>query len=515
MGEIHEEYGSHHLLEEMKEERNQMTIEEAFQRSGGMGKYQIIRMIIGLIILATCGMTPFTLPFLLQIKLTCPNDPTFCAPDHVCADSDIKYYYTNPDLHHYIISEFNLLCSFSFIAAIGSSYFLGATIDGYVLGQISDIFGRKLAILVGVLIAIFGLILFVSAHESTTWRFIIGIFIVGSSNYISPIVNFILDAAPGKYSNLIITIIFDGWAAYQIILGITMYLDFSWRVIILIMLIVFLLVVLILFFNQDGPRYLISKNNYAGAIELIQHIALVNGVKEFPQKAELLIETKTGESDRQFTIIDVFKYPSVRYNYIKVCIIFILIGSIYYGIVLDLTKLSGSVQLNTIISGIAELFGYSLAGVAANTRLGRKGTILASGVICGFAALLYSITQSTHQESEGLFTMLLFFLMKFGICGAYHIAWVFNAELFPTVIRGATMGASVLIARVGTIFIPILVEKVHQPLYYFSVMAFFITFVALTLPETRGIELQDHILELKEEEHLHHSSFVNHINGSK
>ena len=507
MAEIQDELVNHILLEELKEESNQMTIEEAFQRSGGMGRYQIIRIIISLIMLMTAGIVPFTLPFLLQIKLTCPDDPTLCTPDHVCADSEIKYYYTNSDIYHYIISEFNLLCSFSFIAAIGSSYFLGAMLSGYVLGQISDILGRKLAILMGVLITIFGLIIFVSAHENNNWLFIVGIFFMGFSNYISPVVNFSLDGAPGKYSNSILTIIFSGWAAVLIILGSFMYLDLSWRVIIYTLLIIFLLMIIILYFSQEGPRYFISKNNSAEALRLFHHIASVNGVKEFPADAEILIEIKI-EGNQQFTIIDVFKYPSVSYNFIKVSLLFIFTSSIYYGIILDLTKLSGSVQLNTIISGIAEILGYIVSGMTANTRLGRKGTFLISGLICGFAALLYSITQNTHEESAGFFAMLLFFLMKFGVTGCFHIDDVLNAELFPSVIRGATMGTFVAQNRLCIIFIPILVVHVHQPLYYFSAMAFFMTFVALTLPETRGIELQDHILELKEEDPLHHSSFV-------
>ena len=506
MGEIHEEYGSHHLLEEMKEERNQMTIEEAFQRSGGMGKYQIIRIIISLIILMTTVIVPITLPFLLQIKLTCPDDKTFCTPDHVC-ESNIKYYYTNPDTRHYIISEFNLLCSFSFIAAIGSSFFIGAIISGYVLGQLSDIIGRKLAILVGVVFTIFGLIIFVSAHENKKWLLIIGIFFMGGSNYISPIVNYCLDAAPGKYSNSILTILFSGWALVGILLGLFMYLDFSWRVLICILLIIFLLIVLILYFSQEGPRYFISKNNSAEALSLFHHIASVNGVKEFPADAELLVETKV-EGNRQFTIIDVFKYPSISYNFIKVSIMWVIATFIYYGIILDLTKLSGSVQLNSIISGIAEILGYIISGVTANTRLGRKGTFIICGLICGFAALLYSITQSTHEESAGFFAMLLFFLMKFGDCGCFHIDDVLVAELFPTVIRGATLGTMTILTRLCTMFIPILVVHIHQPLYLFSVMAFFMTLVALTIPETRGIDIQDHILEIKEADPADHSSFI-------
>ena len=508
MEEIHEEYGSHHLLEEMKEERNQMTIEEAFQRSGGMGKYQIIRVIISLIILMTVGIVPITLPFLLQIKLICPNDPTSCTPDHICADSDIKYYYTNPDIHHYIISEFNLLCSFSFIAAIGSSLFLGATIAGYVLGQISDIVGRKLAILLGVLITIFGFIIFVSAHENKKWLFIVGIFFMGFSNYVSPIVNYCLDAAPGKYSNSILAFLFSGWALVGVFLGIFMYLDFSWRVLIYTLLIIFLLIVLILYFSQDGPRYFISKNNSAEALRLFHHIARVNGVKEFPQDAEILIETKV-EGNCQFTIIDVFKYPSVSYNFIKVSFVYVSTAFIYYGIILDLTKLPGSMQLNTIISGIAEILGDILAGVAANTSLGRKGTFIICGLIGGFAALLYSITQSTHQESAGFLALLLFFLMKFGVSGCFHIDIVLVAELFPTVIRGAILGIITLQSRLCTIFIPILVVHVHQPLYYFSLLAFSMTFVALTIPETRGIDIQDHILEIKETDPVDHSSYIN------
>ena len=320
---------------------------------------------------------------------------------------------------------------------------------------------------------------------------------MGLSNYLSPIVNFSLDGTPGKYSNSIISIIFCGWASVGVVFGIFMYLDFSWRFLIYTLLIIFLLMIIILYFSQDGPRYFISKNNSAEALRLFHHIASVNGVKEFPADAEILIETKV-EGNRQFTIIDVFKYPSVSYNFIKLGIIYVLSGLIYYGIILDLTKLSGSVQFNSIISGIAELMSYGIAGVSANTRLGRKGTFLIFGLICGFAALLYSITQSTHEEAAGYFALLLFFFIKFGVSGCYHLNLVFNAELFPTVIRGATMGTYNFLTRLANIFIPILVVNVHQPLYYFSAMAFIMSFVALALPETRGIDLQDHILEVKE-----------------
>jgi len=57
-------------------------------------------------------------------------------------------------------------------------------------------------------------------------------------------------------------------------------------------------------------------------------------------------------------------------------------------------------------------------------------------------------------------TVTLAMLGKFGISAAFAIIYVWSAELFPTVVRNAGMGASSSFARVGGMVAPYIADLV-------------------------------------------------------
>lgn len=51
---------------------------------------------------------------------------------------------------------------------------------------------------------------------------------------------------------------------------------------------------------------------------------------------------------------------------------------------------------------------------------------------------------------------------KLAITASYGTVYIFSTEQFPTVIRNAGLGASSMIARVGSVFAPLINETVSN-----------------------------------------------------
>ena len=119
-----------------------------------------------------------------------------------------------------------------------------------------------------------------------------------------------------------------------------MLFDFSWRTLLYIIYLNIIILIFIIYFTSEGPRYLKSKGKYIKANNYFQYIARVNKIENFPKNAKLEVEGNTER--KQYTIIDVLKYPSISRNFIILIIIFMLTGPIYYGILLNFSKLPSS-----------------------------------------------------------------------------------------------------------------------------------------------------------------------------
>jgi OCT family organic cation transporter-like MFS transporter 4/5 len=67
-------------------------------------------------------------------------------------------------------------------------------------------------------------------------------------------------------------------------------------------------------------------------------------------------------------------------------------------------------------------------------------------------------------------TVTLAMIGKLGAAAAFAVIYIFSAELYPTVVRNAGMGASSCCARVGGILAPYVADMVWQntkTIFYF------------------------------------------------
>ena len=73
--------------------------------------------------------------------------------------------------------------------------------------------------------------------------------------------------------------------------------------------------------------------------------------------------------------------------------------------------------------------------------------------------------------------------------------YTYSTEIYPTSIRAKGLGLNSFCARLSSILVPIIIEKIDNPFNIFSIMCFFSFFFTFSLPETNNKELEDEILE--------------------
>lgn len=93
-------------------------------------------------------------------------------------------------------------------------------------------------------------------------------------------------------------------------------------------------------------------------------------------------------------------------------------------------------------------------------------------------------------------------VFQVGITASFGIIYVYTAELYPTPLRSASMGACSMMARFGAMvapFAPLLsVYSAPLPLLLFGSISLLASILSLLLPETVGTALPDNVLQAEE-----------------
>ncbi|XP_063405037.1 organic cation transporter protein-like [Mytilus trossulus] len=188
-------------------------------------------------------------------------------------------------------------------------------------------------------------------------------------------------------------------------------------------------------------------------------------------------------------------------------IIFRLVVSMgYYGLSLNTGNLSGDFYLNFFLSGLVEFPAYTLCLVLLD-RVGRKKLHVCCFVGGGLACICTIFTMLYADESLQPITVTLAMIGKIGIAAAFAVIYVWSAEIYPTVVRNAGMGASSACARIGGMVSPYIadVSKVVDghlgralPLVIFGGFSVLAGLLSLLLPETLNHKLPETIQDGKE-----------------
>lgn len=239
----------------------------------------------------------------------------------------------------------------------------------------------------------------------------------------------------------------------------------------------------------ESPRWLLSKGRRQEAEEVLRKAARVNKVT-LPEK--LFDEDYLDKKPETAALWNLF---TSRVLLIRTLIIFfnwMVVSMTYYGLSLNTGNLGGDFYVNFLISGVVEFPAYTLCLLLLD-RWGRKKCHCSAMLLGGIACLCTIFTISFGGEDLQWLTTTLAMIGKLGSAAAFAVIYVFSAELYPTVVRNAGMGASSCCARIGGILAPYVADSgvliggqygQAVPLVIFGGASVLAGLLSLKLPET-------------------------------
>ncbi|XP_033741882.1 organic cation transporter protein-like [Pecten maximus] len=420
-----------------------------------------------------------------------------------------EWVYSDSVFKETFTSKFNIVCGEKHLTSlIKSLFFAGKLVGAIVFGNLSDALGRRLTFNTSLMMMValtFGMswsssylvyAIIMTAIGATTQGvfpvgFVLGVELVGPSKR--------------KYAGIVIEYFFS--LGLMFLAGIS-YFARHWYYINIICSAPAILFVFYWWLIPESPRWLISKQRYEEANTILQKAAKVNKVVIEKNLFEKEIESSTPEPTGR-----VWQLFSTRVMLLRTLVILFncspyrcIVSMIYYGLSLNAGNLGGNFYLNMFLSGLVEVPANTMVLLFID-RVGRKKMYCLSMILggCACASTIFPILYG-EIENQSIITALAM-IGKFGATASFNTIYFYSAELYPTVVRNAGMGASSCAARIGGIVAPYIADssaliggmvgKVF-PLGVFGLVSIIAGLSSLYLPETLNRKLPETIEDGKQ-----------------
>ena len=197
------------------------------------------------------------------------------------------------------------------------------------------------------------------------------------------------------------------------------------------------------------------------------------------------------------SLLQIFKYPSVRYIAIILSVGWFCNSTLFYGLVIGIKTLKGSQYRNTAILYLCDFFAYNISGFFSNSKLGRRLSLQIFTLAYGIFCLVMFLVFDKNKDVVVGFYFCARLAMICGFCVYYSYAF----ESYP--ISVATYGYSfnATCSAVAGVVIPFIIEYIKEKYVFliYAIEGVVCTFLFFFLKETRGKEREDNIREIEEE----------------
>ncbi|KAM4677024.1 solute carrier family 22 member 4-like [Discoglossus pictus] len=411
-------------------------------------------------------------------------------PQERCLDGwlyDQELYLTT------IITEWDIVCENDWKGPLTTSlFFIGVLVGSFISGQVSDSFGRKKVLFVTMAVQTGFSIIQVF---SNSWEmFSILFLIVGMGQISNYVAAFILGSEIlGKSARIIFstlgTCIF--FAIGYMMLPLFAYFIRDWRTLLLALTVPGLLCIPLWWIIPESPQWLISQGRIEEAEAIIRKAAKINrvSVPTIIFKNVEMEELKERQQKRH-TILDLWKTSNMRVITMLTILLWLIISIGYFGVSLNTPNLHGDPYLNCFLLAAIEVPSYIIAWLLLRTvarRYSMCGTMLLGGVVL----LLIQLVPLNLQIMSTIMVMV----GKFGVTAAFSMAYVYTAEMYPTVIRNIGVGIGSMSSRVGSVISPYFVYLGAYnrllPYILMGSLTLIMGILVLFFPETYGKPLPE------------------------
>ncbi|XP_068160671.1 solute carrier family 22 member 13-like [Antennarius striatus] len=389
-----------------------------------------------------------------------------------------------------MLTEFDLVCDKSSFIEVSQSIYMAGIFFGVLLfGTISDRFGRRCGILLSLLLQVlFGVAV---AFSPNVYVYIVLKFFCGFSSSAIMIMLSVLAiewTVPSRAATCT-ALLMTFYSVGLLVLSGIAYSIRNWRIMQLVLFSPLVLVLGVFYcFLPESARWLITQGRKEEALKVLQRAAQVNG-RTMPE--DLLDKLEMEDSIKRRNILDIFRIPYLRKRTVIMSCIWFASSLLYYGLGLNVGSFGVNIYLTQFVFGVVE-FPANFTGWVLIQRLGRRlsqaGFLIFGGVTC-------LIILAIPKNLPVVITTIAV-LGNFGSTASFNIAYVYSAELYPTVVRNNGVGLNSMCARVAGVLAPLvrLLDVFHDtiPMLVYGIIPIVAGGLCLLLPETLNVELEDH-----------------------
>ncbi|KAK4292585.1 hypothetical protein Pmani_034673 [Petrolisthes manimaculis] len=378
-----------------------------------------------------------------------------------------------------------------------SSTWISVGVAGNVIGtlifnSLSDIIGRRPVVVLCMLVYfVFGI---ARLYVNSTWALMLTMFLASTS--FPPILELtniiILEQVSPQLRSRITSTSFLLWTFGSSLLPLLAWSTRDWQLLGLVTTIPFILFGLCWWLLPESPRWLLSCNRIKECEDLLRKIAKRNG-REAPTSLEDTLEKifklHNDDEDKNYGALQLCKFPTVRFRTILLTACYTLNNFFYYGLIYNITNVSGNEFINFFLMSITEL-PSNLMGWWASSVIGRRWT--AAG--CFFIASGFALATAIVTVSNSVWgPIVLLLLSKVFINISFLLVYIQCAEIYPTTHRSCGTGLSSFVSSCFGVLSPYISYVSSQGLWipYFLLflvgMAGFVS--AAFLPETLNKDL--------------------------
>jgi len=427
-----------------------------------------------------------------------------------------SYVYDQSVFRETLVTEYDLVCSEKWKKGlIGVMYMIGLFIGSYIIGFISDRYGRKIAMMGSlVLLALGGSLAGVMPYYSLYVSCYVVAAIAGYGTYVAPFLMTVEIMENDKKTLLSMMVNFP------FVIGEALMCLIAWgtrnsgyRTMHLVGYIPLLGMLPLWFIIPESPRWLLAKGRVEEARNAIKRGARLTGVevsdelltdssspskaKNIASESETLVknnEINEIKPKKEVSFFDIVKsrtlLPRLLANYINWAVITLC----YYGLTMNSINLAGDIFVNTLLGVLIEAPGYLIALLTMD-RFGRKPIL----VLCQLVAGCACIGAGFVPTSMPVLMTVLSCIGKLGSSAAFSLIYLYSAEMFPTAVRNTALGTCSMVARVGGFMAPFIAslgsseDSRYLPFLIFGISTLMGGSTAILLPETLGTHLPETI----------------------